>query len=191
MSDEIKNRTVYMLCRTGETGDDGIDIYIGSTSRPLKERLWEHQKKARKFKMLGYSVSNKLFTRMFDVGVRNWRIIPLLTFACDQKTIFEFEKQWIDLIGADLNIRPPITDRKKYNAGYYLENKKAIQQRHAGYREANKQNIREQQAGYREFNVQNKIHHCDVCNKSFGYRKDLDRHYKTLAHSYAYMDSVD
>ena len=30
--DKIKNRTVYMLCRT----DGGNDIYIGSTSTPLE-----------------------------------------------------------------------------------------------------------------------------------------------------------
>ena len=44
---------------------------------------------------------------------------------------------------------------------------------------------------FRENNVQNKIHHCDVCDKSFGYRTDLGRHYKTLEHSNAYMNSVD
>ena len=191
MADEIKNRTVYMLCRTDKDEDDGTDTYVGSTSQPLNERLRDHKKKARKFKILGYSTGNKLFTPLIEVGVHNWKIVPFLTFACDQKTIFEFEKQWLGLIGADFNIRSPIMDRKEYNAGYYLENKKAIQNRHAGYRESNKQNILEQQAGYREFNVQNKIHHCDVCDKSFGYRKDLDRHYKTLAHSYAYMDSVN
>ena len=187
MSNEIKDRTVYMLCRKDKTGDDGTDIYIGSTSQSLKERLRCHKKDAQRSR----NVNNRLYKRMDEVGLQNWKTIPLLTFACDQKTIFEFEKQWIDLIGADLNIRSPITDRKEYNAGYYLGNKKAIQQRHAGYREANKQNIREQQAGYRQFNVQNKIHHCDVCDKSFGYRKDLNKHYKTLAHSYAYMGFVD
>ena len=70
MSDEIKNRTVYMLCRKDKP-EDGTDLYIGSTSRPLKERLWDHKKKARKFKMLGYSEDNKLFTRMNDVGLMN------------------------------------------------------------------------------------------------------------------------
>ena len=49
-ADEIKNRTVYVLFRTDKP-EDGSDIYIGSTSQPLKERLCEHKKKARKFKM--------------------------------------------------------------------------------------------------------------------------------------------
>ena len=190
MSDEIKNQTVYMLCRKDKK-EDGTDIYIGSTSRPLEERFREHKKRARKFKMFGYNEDNKLSTRMNDVGLMNWKMVPLLTFACDQKTIFEFEKKWIDLMGSGLNVRSPITDRKEYDAGYYLRNKKAIQQRHASYREVNRRNILEQQPGYREFNVQNKVHHCYVCDKSFGYKKDLDKHYKTLKHSNEYMNSVD
>ena len=190
MSDEIKNRTVYMLCRKDKK-EDGAYIYIGSTARPLGERLREHKKRARKFKMLGYSEDNKLFTRMNDVGIMNWKMVPLLTFACDQKTIFEFEKQWIDIIGADLNIRSPITDRKEYEASYYIENKEGIRRRHVDYYKNNKQVILQQCKGYREFNVQNKVHHCVVCGKSFGYKKDLGKHYKTLKHSNEYMDSVD
>ena len=51
-ADEIKNRIVYVLCRTDKP-EDGSDIYIGSTSQPLKERLRCHRKNARNFKMLG------------------------------------------------------------------------------------------------------------------------------------------
>ena len=42
MSDEIKNRTVYMLCRKGKK-EDGTDIYIGSTSKTLEKRLSGHR----------------------------------------------------------------------------------------------------------------------------------------------------
>ena len=181
MPDEIKNRTVYMLCRKGKTGEDGVDLYIGSTSRSLKERLVEHRYCAKN------NGCSKLHKRMGEVGLQNWKIVPLITFACDKKTIFEFEKQWVNSTGANLNTRSPVTDRKEYNASYYLENKKAINKRHVAYREANKKNILEQQAAYRGFNVKNKVHYCGVCDKSFGYRKDLDKHYKT--HSHAYMSS--
>ena len=190
MSGEIKNRTVYMLCRKDKP-EDGTDIYIGSTARPLGERFREHKKRARKLKMLGYREDNKLFTRMNDVGLMNWKMVPLLTFACDQKTIFEFEKQWIDLIGSDLNIRSPITNRKEYKAGYYIGDKGEIRRRHVNYYKENKQAILQQCKGYREFNMQNKIHHCAACDKPFGYKKDLNKHYKTLKHSNAYMNSVD
>ena len=60
MSDEIKDRTVYMLCRKDKK-EDGTDICIGSTARPLAERLREHKKRARKFKILEYSEDNKLY----------------------------------------------------------------------------------------------------------------------------------
>ena len=118
MSDEIKNRTVYMLCRKDKE-EDGADFYIGSTSRPLKERLWGHRSDAQ-------NGGSKLYKRMREIGLQNWKIIPLLTFACDKKTILEFEKQWIDLIGADLNMISPITDQKEYNAAYHKANKVAI-----------------------------------------------------------------
>ena len=35
MSDEIKPRTVYMLCRKDKKGEDGHDLYIGSIRRGL------------------------------------------------------------------------------------------------------------------------------------------------------------
>ena len=170
MSDEIKNRTIYMLCRKDKTEDDGTGLYIGSTTRPLGEWLRKHKKRAREFKMLGYSGDNKLFTRLNDVGLMNWKMMPLLTFACDKKTIFEFEKQWIGLIGPGLNTILAITDRKEYKAVYPKVNKEAVGRRGVNYYKENKQVILQKQAGYRKFNVQNMIHHCDVCEKSFGYR---------------------
>ena len=188
---DIKNRIVYMLCRTDETDDDGTDIYIGSTSRPLKERLRKHRSNAKNFLKRGYTENRKLYTGMNEVGFQSWNIISLLTFTCDKKTVFEFEKRWIGLIGADLNTISPITNRKEYKVSYREANKEEIQQQHANYYKENKQVILQRDADYREFNVQNKVHHCNVCDKSFGYRKDLNRHYDTLAHSYAYMDSVD
>ena len=187
MSDKIKDRTVYMLCRKGKK-EDGADIYIGSTSQPLKERLRCHKKKAKKFRMLGYSENNKLFTRMCEIGLQNWKMVPLLTFAC---VCFEFEKQWIDLIGADLNMVSPITGRKEYKADYHQNNRDVILKRKAEYRMINRDILLKKGREFRENNVQNKIHHCVVCDKSFGYRKDLDKHYKTLKHSNAYMNSVD
>ena len=111
---EIKNRIVYVLCRTDKP-EDGTDLYIGTTSQPLKERLRSHRKNARKFKMLGKE-GNKLFSRMNDIGVWNWNIIPLVMFACDQKIIFEFERDWIQILKTDLNMIFPVTDRKKYAA---------------------------------------------------------------------------
>ena len=188
-ADEIKNRTVYVLCRKDKP-EDGTDLYIGSTSQPLKERLRCHRENARKFKMLGKE-GNKLFSRMNDVRLWNWNIIPLVTFACDQKTIFEFERDWIQILRTDLNMVLPITDRKKYKAEYRKNNKDVIRKRNAEHYEANRDAILRQRTEYRKNNVEAKKYHCDVCDISFGYKKDLDKHLDTLKHSYAYMDSVD
>ena len=68
--------------------------------------------------------NNRLYKRMNEIGLQNWKIIPLLTFSCTKKIIREFEKQYISLTGADLNMMSPITYRKEYNTGYYLKNKK-------------------------------------------------------------------
>ena len=201
MSDEIKNRTVYMLCRKGKK-EDGTDIYIGSTSLPLKERLRRHRSDAKSLKNGG----TRVYKRMREIGLQNWKIIPLLTFACDKKTILEFEKQWVGLIGPDLNMVSPITDQKEYSATYHKANKTAVNQRHkvyrqnnrdailkqsAEYRMANRDMLLEKDKKYREGNVQKGKYHCDVCNHSFGYKKDLKIHLDTLKHSNAYMNSID
>ena len=186
MSDEIKNRTVYMLCREGKK-EDGTDIYTGSTAQKLEERLRGHRKDAQ----IPRNVNNCLYVRMNGVGLQNWKIIPLLTFACNKNTIRQFEKQWVDIIGADLNMRSPITDRKEYKAEYHQNNRDSILKRQAEYRMVNRGMLLKKDKEYRENNVQNRIHHCSVCDKSFGYKKDLDKHYKTLKHSNAYMNSID
>ena len=87
MSGGIKNRAVYMLCRT----DGGTDIYIGSTSCPLEKRFANHKYRAGNPSRF-YSGS-KLYKKMREVGVQHWKIIPLLTFACNWETIHKFELQ--------------------------------------------------------------------------------------------------
>ena len=82
-SDEVKNRTVYMLCRT----DGGNDIYIGSTSCPLGKRFSHHKQCAGNPLMLKYYCGSKLYQKMREVGVHRWRIIPLITIPCDRDTI--------------------------------------------------------------------------------------------------------
>ena len=187
MADEIKERTVYMLCREDKDEDNGKDVYVGSTSKTVKERLRCHIKDAQ----IQRNVNNRLYKRMKEVGLQNWKMVPLLTFACDKKTIFEYEKQCHGLIGADLNMRSPITDRKKYKAEYHQNNRDAILKQRVGYRIANRGMLLKKGKEYRENNVRTKKYYCDVCDIPFGYKKDLDKHLSSLKHSYAYMNSVD
>ena len=60
MSNEIKNRTVFMLCRT----DDGNDIYVGSTSIPLRKRFANHKCDVGNPSRLKHYRGSKLYERM-------------------------------------------------------------------------------------------------------------------------------
>ena len=83
-----------MLCRT----DGGNDVYVGSTSAPLCRRLSTHRQRAGNPSR--YYEGSKLYDKMREVGVKNWEIVLLLTFACNRETIFEFEREWVKALGA-------------------------------------------------------------------------------------------
>ena len=155
---KIKPRTVYLLKRTDKS-DDGTDICVGSTSQTLTKRLIAHRVQAQ-------VINNKLYTRMCKIGLYNWQIIPLLTFACDKKTIREFEKSWVEVLNTDLNTYSPLSDS-------YMKR----------YRQADRELYHS--------NIQNKAYYCDICDKAFGYRFNLRKHFNTLKHQYAYLNSVD
>ena len=161
MTDEIKNRTVYMLCRTDKP-EDGTGIYVGSTSQSLPQRLSEHKYKAgNQSRFYGNS---KLYKKMREVGVHNWKIVPLLTFACNRDTIVAFEEQWVKATGADLNTISPVNEdvaKKEYNRRYYKKNK------------------------------EEKRYYCGVCAVAFMHTYILEKHLDTLKHSYAWLNSVD
>ena len=168
---DIKPRTVYLLRRTDKE-EDGTDLYIGSTSKKLKYRLSSHKCPS------SHMRKSKLYERMREVGIDSWMIVPLLTFTCDRNTILEFEKEWIKVLKADLNKYSPIINISKieYRANHYRLNK-----------EVYKRN----QTCYYHKNIQNKIYHCDVCDKSFGCNYFLQEHFKSLNHSYTYLNSLD
>ena len=44
---------------------------------------------------------------MREVGVHNFKIAPLLTFACTRGVICEFEREWVKALGANLNTFSP------------------------------------------------------------------------------------
>ena len=115
--DEIKKQTVYMLRRT----DGGNEVYIGSTSMPLKKRYMKHIYMAKNFMDRGCSKDNRLYTRMNEVGLGNWRISPLLSRVCDIKTIRECEQVWIEALNATLNTISSVNedvDEREYQRVY-------------------------------------------------------------------------
>ena len=146
---EIKERTVYQSVRTDKP-NDGTDIYVGSTSQPLKKRLVCHRSHAK-------ICNSKLYTRMDEVGKYNWKIIPLLTYPCDKKTICEFEKEWIKVLDADLNTFSPLDENHNVN-------KNELAKKH-----------------YHDSLV-NGRYSCNVCDMIFGKLDHLKRHFKSLKH---------
>ena len=152
MSDEIKQRIVYVLTRKDKADDDDTDIYVGSTSQSLEKRLSQHKDTAKNFMKRGCSENNRLFVRMNEIGLDNWEVSPLALRTCDIKTIREVERKWIRVLGADLNSYSPITDQKEYKSRYYENNKNAIKKQMAAYYEDNKYTILEYQAAYYENN---------------------------------------
>ena len=81
---EIKPRTVYLLKRTDKEEDDGKDLYVGSTSKALKKRLYDHRGNVKRY-------NSRLYTRMRETGLNNWEIVPLLTLSCNKKTILNLK----------------------------------------------------------------------------------------------------
>ena len=110
MNNEIKLRTVYLLKRTDKE-DDGTDLYIGSTSMNLKEWLWKHKS------CVTGNRTSKLYTKMREIGVNNWQVVPLLTFTCGKNTIREFEGKWVEVLNTDLNTYSPLVIIMKKGVG--------------------------------------------------------------------------
>ena len=171
MSDEIKQRTVYVLTRKEKTGNDDTDIYVGSTSQPLPQRLNNHKRDA----IRPGNENNRLYVRMNEVRLDNWEILPLLSRTCDIKTIREVEKKWVKVLGADLNSYSPIREEETIKE----------------YRESRKDAKKEYDAAYYKNNKKAHRYYCDVCEIACGSQGDLKRHLDTLKHSYAWLNSVD
>lgn len=161
MSNEIKERTVYMLCRTDKVEDD---VYVGSTSCPLEKRFSHHKYNAGNPSRLKYYGNSKLYKRMREVGIERWKIVPLLTFACNRETICEFEFQWVKALNADLNTLSPVDEdlfKRKYRVKYYKKN------------------------------IQTKRYYCELCDVACMHNRDLKKHFDSLKHSYAWLNAVD
>ena len=149
MTSENKPRAVYKLVRTDKP-EDGTDVYVGSTCLSLKTRLQYHR---------GYAkvCNTKLYKRMSEVGIYNWRILPLVVCPCNQDDIRTLEKQWIELLKPDLNTFSPI-DSKTTDA------KKELDKKH--YRDC----------------IESKKFYCDICNKVFGKIHNLKVHFNSEKH---------
>ena len=217
MNDEIKPRTVYLLRRT-DRPDDGTDIYVGSMSRALKKRLCEHNvraignetsklyKRMREVGLDNWEILPLLVFTCEKLTILGFEKMWINTLNADLNTLSpittpdERKEQKANYYVSNKEAL------LKYQANYYESNKEAIKQHHINYYElnkvsilrkkmnhyeSNKEAIRQQRANYRESTKQNRVHYCDVCNKSFEFKKDLQRHFESLKHQYTYLNFLD
>ena len=149
MASGIKPRAVYKLVRTDKPEDDGTDVYVGSTSQSFKKRLEDHKGAAK-------LSDSKLYTRMREVGIYNWRILPLVVCPCDQDEIQTLERQWVEILNADLNVILPFKENNERN--------------------------RERAKNHYYDSIESKRYFCNVCDKAFGKLCHLKTHFKTEKH---------
>ena len=159
MSSESKcERVVYLMQRTDKIYD-GTDIYVGSTSLSLKLRLSNHRSKAK-------VCDTRLYTRMREVGAKNWGITVLETNPlCDKKEIFILEKKWIEKLKPDLNVNFPVRE--------------------------NNEGSRKSARRHRLRSLEGKRYYCNVCDKIFAGNYYLQIHFNSLKHQRTYLNSVD
>ena len=137
-------RTVY--CLTKRVPDENFDVYVGSTSMSLEERLRIHVMEVRR----GCRKS-KLYERMREVGFGKWKIVPLLTLGCTEEEIRTFERKWCEILEADLNMKSPITSKEEARGkskAWYAANREKSLKKKKEYREKN----RDKEKTYREAN---------------------------------------
>ena len=150
-----KVRTVY--CLTKKVPDENYDLYVGSTSMSLEKRLQSQRTNAKEEQYKGI----KVFKRMNEVGLKNWKIVLLLTLECSRDEIRTFERKWCELLEADLNTTSPITSReealekkREQSRVSYARDREKIREKQKSYYEKNRERVREQQKSYYEKNCE-------------------------------------
>ena len=185
-------QTVYMIHnRNSKTGKD---TYVGSTSQSLEKRLSEHKSNTKKKQ----NEKCKLYKRMLEVGLENWEIVPLLTLECTRDEIRAFEREWADLLEADLNSNLPMikAEEKREAANrrcvkHYVNNRKEVLLRKAKYRADNRGVIRRKAVERRARNREQKKFFCETCEVSLGCDWGLRKHNDSLKHQFTFLNSLD
>ena len=155
---KVKKWTVY--CIPKKIPDDNYDVYVGSTCKPLSKRFIEHKLRSK----IKPDKDSRYLKRLAEVGSDNWVIKLLFVNTCSKKEIRQFEKKWIRILDADLNMISPILDDERY---------------------------KHQMIKLRKRNLEEKKYYCEVCEKPFQCNWSLNRHFDTLKHQFTYLNSLD
>ena len=92
---------------------------------------------------------------MRKVGLDNWIIRPIFERKCGKEEIRQCEKNWIELLQADLNTISPIQDDKRE---------------------------RDRMVKFYKRNLAEKKCYCNVCDKAFPCNWSLNQHKNSLKH---------
>lgn len=124
-------------------------IYIGSTTRSLDERKWEHHSDSR------YK-SNKLYNDIRNICLSHFEIELIEEYSCDsRKKLLDRERYWIcklDTIKSGYNSELPGTTKKQSDKNYRENNKEKIAKQNKQYYEKNKDKVLVQCEIYRNNN---------------------------------------
>ena len=127
--------TAKIYCIRQSNDNDKI-VYVGSTVRPLSERMAEHRKRANKEPTLC------IHKHMIAVGILHFHIELLLDYPCERnEQLLAKEGEYIRLhntVNAGLNTY--VAGRKIKESGkiYYENNKEAVKEQHRQYYERTK-----------------------------------------------------
>jgi len=129
------NSKIYKLVGGGLT-------YIGSTTRPLSERFYEHKRKT--------SCSSRVVLDKPDAC-----IVLIENYKCeDKEQLLARERHWIDTVDCVNLYRPMLYEGEKqeYDQQYYEANKEQKTLYNKEYNKANKEQISLQKKEYHEKN---------------------------------------
>ena len=95
---------------TKNVPDENYDMYVGSTSLSLIERLSKHKYKSK----LPYYKDSRFYHCLREVGLNKWNIKALFVHTCSKNEIKQYERKWIELLQANLNTNSPLLDEKSH-----------------------------------------------------------------------------
>ncbi len=142
---DYKNGKIYRLvCNT--TGNQ----YIGSTTRPLSQRLGGHKGMYKKF------LEGKTTNQMSSFSIlseKNYEMILIEEFPCENKNLLERrERYFIETMKCVNKVKPAQTkeELKEHDQKYKQEHKKEIKELGQKYYQENQEKIKEYKQKYQQ-----------------------------------------
>lgn len=139
MTNKYANGKIYKI-----ESDETNDVYYGSTTQKLSQRMAGHRSDYKRYKEGKFSFVTSFEILKYDDA----KIYLVETFPCNSREELEArERHWIKNSDCVNRIQPGRTDKQ-----YYEDNKEIISQKHKQYREDNADKIKESNKQYKQDN---------------------------------------